>query len=61
MAECTRCGRKLKTQKSIDQEFGPVCHKKHLKELADEEFEEIQTNIYDFLGDDQRADDGEAI
>lgn len=29
---CKRCGRKLKTAKSIEQGFGPVCYKKHLRE-----------------------------
>jgi hypothetical protein len=28
---CTRCGRKLKTAKSIEHGFGPVCYKKHLE------------------------------
>lgn len=26
---CSRCGRKLKTQKSILDGFGPVCKRKH--------------------------------
>lgn len=42
---CGRCGRKLKTQKSIEVGFGPVCKKKRDKELADKEFERIQVTI----------------
>lgn len=29
---CKRCGRKLKTAKSIELGFGRVCYKKYLKE-----------------------------
>lgn len=43
--ECTTCGRKLKDKKSIELGFGPVCYKKHLKALADEEFERNQVTI----------------
>lgn len=49
MEVCARCGRKLKTQKSIDQGYGPVCHKKHLKAIADAEFEKNQVTIYEVL------------
>lgn len=45
METCGRCGRKLKTQKSIDAGFGPVCKRKHEQELADAEFEKIQVTI----------------
>lgn len=31
-SQCGRCGRKLKTNKSIEQGYGPVCYKKYLKE-----------------------------
>lgn len=41
---CTRCGRKLKTSKSIEVGFGPVCYKKHLQEEA-AEFERNQMTI----------------
>lgn len=40
---CKRCGRKLKTQKSIDDGYGPVCKVKQA--AADAEFERIQITI----------------
>ncbi|MFJ7933682.1 DUF6011 domain-containing protein [Sporosarcina sp. NPDC096371] len=43
MNACGRCGRKLKTQKSIDDEYGPVCKVKQAE--ADAEFERIQITI----------------
>ncbi|MGM8212618.1 DUF6011 domain-containing protein [Virgibacillus sp. W0430] len=43
MNSCNRCGRKLKTEKSIETGFGPVCYKKHLKEQ--EEFEKNHLTI----------------
>ncbi len=42
---CGRCGRKLKTAKSIEQGFGPVCYKKHLEEEAAAEFERNQITM----------------
>lgn len=38
-----RCNRPLKTQKSIDMGFGPVCKKKH--DEAEEEFLKRQITI----------------
>ncbi len=43
--ECTTCGRKLKDKKSIDRGYGPVCYEKHLKAVADEEFQKNQVTI----------------
>lgn len=43
--ECARCGRKLKTQKSIDLGLGPVCYQKYLKEQAEVGFFEDQITI----------------
>lgn len=43
MESCGRCGRKLKTQKSIEEGYGPVCKRKKIAE--DEEFERIQVTI----------------
>lgn len=40
---CKRCNRPLKTQKSIDTGFGPVCKKKH--DEAEEEFLKRQITI----------------
>lgn len=40
---CGRCGRKLKTAKSIEAGFGPVCKKKH--EEAEAEFLKRQITI----------------
>ncbi|GIO25369.1 DUF6011 domain-containing protein [Oceanobacillus sp. J11TS1] len=42
---CGRCNRKLKDQKSIDRQFGPVCYKKHLQEQAEEEILKNQITI----------------
>lgn len=49
MKQCGRCNRKLKTLKSIELGFGPTCHKKHLQELADAEFEKNQVTIDEVL------------
>lgn len=49
MKQCGRCNRKLKTAKSIELGFGPTCHKKHLQELADAEFEKNQVTIEEVL------------
>ena len=43
MGACNRCGRKLKTQKSIDDGYGPVCKRKQA--AADAEFEKIQITL----------------
>ncbi len=43
MDACGRCGRKLKTQKSIDDGYGPVCKRKQAE--ADAEFEKIQITL----------------
>ena len=43
MANCGRCGRELKTQKSIDDGYGPVCKVKQAAE--DAEFERIQITL----------------
>ncbi|WP_188006843.1 DUF6011 domain-containing protein [Sporosarcina sp. ANT_H38] len=43
MGVCNRCGRELKTQKSIDDGYGPVCKKKQSTE--DAEFEKIQITL----------------
>ena len=43
---CGRCGRKLKTRKSMEQGFGPVCYRKHLAdiELAQMTIEDVEKN-----------------
>lgn len=43
MGVCKRCNRKLRTQKSIDMGFGPVCKKKH--DEAEEEFLKRQVTL----------------
>lgn len=43
MAICKRCNRPLKTTKSIDNGYGPVCKKKH--EEAEAEFLKRQITI----------------
>ncbi|MCT6926365.1 DUF6011 domain-containing protein [Metasolibacillus sp.] len=45
MKLCERCSRPLKSQKSMENGMGPVCKKKHEKELADAEFERNQMNL----------------
>lgn len=45
MQQCNRCGRQLKTTKSIEEGYGPVCKQKYLKELADMEFEKNQLTM----------------
>lgn len=46
---CGRCGRKLKTEKSKEIGYGPVCHKKVL--AAANEVPEGQLNIEDVITD----------
>lgn len=41
--KCKRCSKQLKTQKSIDDGYGPVCKKKQAAE--DAEFERIQITL----------------
>ncbi|MEK3935953.1 DUF6011 domain-containing protein [Sporosarcina sp. FSL W7-1349] len=43
MGVCKRCNRKLKTTKSIEVGFGPVCKKKH--DEAEAEFLKLQVTI----------------
>lgn len=50
MQTCGRCGRELKTQKSIDEGYGPVCKKKQAAE--DAEFERIQVTIDEVIEGD---------
>jgi len=47
MSNCNRCNRVLKTQKSIDDGYGPVCKRK--QEAADAEFEKRQVTIDEVL------------
>ena len=47
---CKRCGRVLKTEKSREIGFGPVCHKKHQQVVADAEFEKNQVTIDEVIG-----------
>lgn len=46
---CKRCGRELKSKESIERGYGYKCHKKHLKEESDAEFERNQTKIDEFI------------
>ena len=46
--ECNRCGRELKTEKSIEQGYGPICMQKHKDELAEIEFQKNQTKLEDY-------------
>ena len=43
METCKRCNRELKTGKSINDGYGPVCKKKQAE--ADAEFEKRQVTI----------------
>lgn len=42
---CRRCGRELKTEKSIERGFGRVCHKKYLEAQEQIGFEENQMSM----------------
>ena len=44
---CNRCGRKLKTTKSIELGFGPVCYKKYLRDQAEIGFAKDQMSIFE--------------
>jgi len=47
MSTCKRCNRNLKTLKSIDDGYGPVCKRKQAE--ADAEFEKRQVTIDEAL------------
>lgn len=49
---CNRCNRQLKTDKSIALGYGPTCHKKHLQEQADAEFNKNQMTIDEVIVND---------
>lgn len=49
--QCKRCGRKLKTVKSMAEGFGPVCKKKFAEETASKQIE----LPFDDLGDEENA------
>lgn len=53
MMLCERCNRQLKTSNSIELGFGPTCYKKHLKALADDEFERNQVTIDEVIQHDE--------
>lgn len=50
--ECATCGRKLKDKKSMDRGYGPVCYEKHLKAVADAEFQKNQVTIDEVIEGD---------
>lgn len=50
---CQRCHRKLKSQKSIEIGMGPICKKKHDRELAEAEFLKNQMTIDEVLEEKQ--------
>lgn len=52
---CKRCNRPLTSAKSVELGFGPTCHKKHLKELADAEFERNQITIDEVMQSDTKS------
>ncbi|WP_162920109.1 DUF6011 domain-containing protein [Paenisporosarcina cavernae] len=47
MAQCNRCNRVLKTARSIEDGYGPVCKRKQAE--ADAEFEKRQVTIDEVL------------
>ncbi|MGE7999697.1 DUF6011 domain-containing protein [Lysinibacillus sp. NPDC093190] len=47
MSSCKRCGRKLRSQKSINNGMGRQCKKKATKEAENAEFLKIQMTIFD--------------
>lgn len=50
--QCGRCNRALKSAKSVELGFGPTCHKKHQKELADAEFLKNQITLDEVMKDE---------
>lgn len=52
MEACGRCGRKLKSIRSIKKGFGPVCYKKHQQE----KFERNQMTIEELIGEENDHD-----
>lgn len=52
---CGRCGRKLKTKKSIKVGFGPVCKRKH--EEAEAEFLKNQITLESYLESEMLEED----
>ena len=53
MKQCARCNRQLKSEKSMELGYGPTCYKKHLKELADAEFEKNQITMDEVIQGDR--------
>ena len=53
MKLCERCNRQLKTSKSMELGFGPVCYRKHQQEQADVEFERNQVTIDEVIQHDE--------
>lgn len=47
MSNCKRCGRKLRSQRSIDNGMGRQCKKKAKQEAEDAEFLKNQMTIFD--------------
>lgn len=46
---CRRCGRKLKTEKSIELGFGRVCYQKYLEAQAQIGFMDNQMSMEDVV------------
>lgn len=53
MELCGRCNRQLRTSKSMELGFGPVCYKKYQQELADAKFERNQVTIDEVIQHDE--------
>ncbi|PAE27888.1 hypothetical protein CHI07_16960 [Paenibacillus sp. 7884-2] len=49
---CKLCGRELTDEISLERGYGPVCYEKHLKAVADEEFEKNQVTIDEVIEGD---------
>lgn len=52
-ANCKRCGKPLKSDKSIRVGYGAVCKRKQLAE-AEAEFERIQITIFEVIEYEER-------
>ncbi len=50
---CKRCNRPLKTEKSLEVGYGPVCKKK--QDAADAEFLKMQVTIFEELEYQERV------
>lgn len=54
---CARCNRQLKTEKSQERGFGPVCYSKHIAEMEQAEQGMAEHEAYLEWGEQQQKDE----